>query len=450
VKTFSGGMRRRLDLAASLVGEPPVLFLDEPTTGLDPQGRNELWGLLTELVDGGTTLVLTTQYLEEADRLADAIAVLDRGRVVANGSPAELKARVGGERIAVTLAAERDLAGAAAALRAFADGPPRTDTDPRARPGGRRRDRRPPPRGHPRRRVPHAHRRPATGGRGEHRGDRLMDAITAERAPITERLRWQLSDSIVLARRNVSHVRQIPEKLIDVTVQPLMFVLLFAYVFGGVIHVPGGSYREYLLGGILVQTLTFGIIGPATSIATDLTEGIVDRFRSLPMSRSAFLLGHLISDLASSTLALAIMSISGLIVGWRVHSDVLHALGGFALLGLFALTMLWLGMLLGLLARTPDAVTGVAFIVVFPLTFIANTFVPAGGLPDGLRQVAEYNPISALSAAVRTLFGNPTALPRSAAWPLEHPVLSAVAWCLIALALVVPLTIARYRARTTG
>jgi len=124
VKTFSGGMRRRLDLAASLVGEPPVLFLDEPTTGLDPQGRNDLWALLRELVDGGTTLVLTTQYLEEADRLADAIVVLDRGRIVASGPPAELKERVGGDRIAVTVAGVEAVPSADEAMRAFADGPP--------------------------------------------------------------------------------------------------------------------------------------------------------------------------------------------------------------------------------------------------------------------------------------------------------------------------------------
>lgn len=269
-------------------------------------------------------------------------------------------------------------------------------------------------------------------------------------AGLAARLRWGLSDSLVLARRNLAHVRQIPEKLLDATVQPLMFVLLFAYVFGGAIHVAGGGYREYLLGGILVQTLTFGIIGPATSIATDLTEGIVDRFRSLPMSRSAFLLGHLISDLAAAMLALTIMIASGLIVGWRIHSDFPHALGGFALLTLFAFTMLWLGMLLGLIARTPDAVTGVAFIVIFPLTFIANTFVPVGGLPAGLRDLAEYNPMSAAAAATRTLFGNPTALPRDAAWPLQHPVISALGWCLLTLFVVAPLAVRRYRARTTG
>jgi ABC transporter DrrB family efflux protein len=278
----------------------------------------------------------------------------------------------------------------------------------------------------------------------------MSDSSSITSPGLASRLRWEISDSLMLARRNVAHVRQVPERLLDATVQPLMFVLLFAYVFGGAIHVSGGGYREYLLGGILVQTLTFGIIGPALSIATDLTEGIVDRFRSLPMSRSAFLYGHLISDLASATLALVIMTASGLIVGWRIHSGIPHAIGGFALLGLFAFSMLWLGMLLGLLARTPDAVNGVAFILIFPLTFIANTFVPAGSLPEGLRQVAEYNPISAMAAAIRTLFGNPTALPPHAAWPLQHPVLSGVGWCLLLLVVVVPLTIRRYRVRTSG
>ena len=163
--------------------------------------------------------------------------------------------------------------------------------------------------------------------------------------PVT-RLRWQLADSLVLARRNLAHVRQIPEKLIDVTLQPIMFVLLFAYVFGGVIHVPGGNYREYLIGGILVQTLAFGIMGPATSIATDLTEGIVDRFRSLPMARSAYLLGHLLAELAASALAITVLTRQ------RPDRRLADPRGrrrtrsrGFALLLLFAFAMLWIGTL---------------------------------------------------------------------------------------------------------
>jgi ABC-2 type transport system permease protein len=153
--------------------------------------------------------------------------------------------------------------------------------------------------------------------------------------------RWLLADSLTMARRNAAHIRQIPEKLFDVTLQPLMFVLLFAYVFGGVIAVPDGSYREYLIGGVLVQTLAFGMMGPAISIATDLTEGIVDRFRTLPMARSAYLFGHLLAELAAASIALVVMVASGLVVGWRIHTDLPHALAGFGVLFLFASAMLW-------------------------------------------------------------------------------------------------------------
>ncbi len=265
------------------------------------------------------------------------------------------------------------------------------------------------------------------------------------------RLRWLAADAWILAKRQFSHIRQIPEKLFDVTLQPLMFVLLFAYVFGGVIAVPGGGdYHEYLIGGILVQTLVFGMMGPGVSLATDLGEGIIDRFSSLPMSRPAYLIGHLTAEFAATVLAVAIMIVAGLIVGWGINSTVLEAVGCFGLLFLLAITMIWLGTLVGVLVRSPDAVQGIAFVAVFPLTFVANTFVPVSGLPDGLRQVAEYNPISAWAAAVRTLFGNPTAIPSGAAWPLEHPVIASVAWCLAILAVVVPLALRAYRRRTTG
>jgi ABC-2 type transport system permease protein len=259
--------------------------------------------------------------------------------------------------------------------------------------------------------------------------------------------RWHVSDALALAGRNLAHVRQIPEKLIDVTLQPLMFVLLFAFVFGGVIHVPGGDYHEYLLGGILVQTLAFGMMGPGTSIATDMKEGIVDRFRSLPMSRSAFLLGHLIAEMAAVTLAIVILTVSGLIVGWRIESDVPHALAAYALTFAFAFAMIWLGMLLGLLVREPDAVMGVGFLVVFPLTFVSNAFVPADGLPSALQTFAEWNPVSAVVAAVRTLFGNPTAATANPPWPLAHPVPAAVFWCVAITAIAAPLAVRRYRAR---
>jgi ABC-2 type transport system permease protein len=274
-----------------------------------------------------------------------------------------------------------------------------------------------------------------------------MTTITAPSAAALAR--WLVSDSLALARRNLSHVRQIPEKLLDVTLQPIMFVLLFAFVFGGVIHVPDGNYREYLVGGILVQTLAFGMMGPGVSIASDLGEGIVDRFRSLPTSRSAYLIGHILAEFAAILLALVVLTLSGLIVGWEIHTDVAHAAAGFGLLMLFACACIWLGTLIGVTARTPDSVQGVAFMTVFPLTFLANAFVPVDGLPDGLRQIAEWNPISAVVAATRTLFGNPVALPADAAWPLQHPVIAATAWSVAILAIAAPLCIARFQARTT-
>jgi ABC-2 type transport system permease protein len=263
------------------------------------------------------------------------------------------------------------------------------------------------------------------------------------------RTRWLVSDSIALAGRNLEHVRQIPEKLLDVTLQPIMFVLLFSLVFGNVIDVPGGDYTNYLIAGILVQSVAFGMMGPGVSIASDLGEGMVDRIRSLPTSRSAYLLGHFVAELAAAVLGIGVLVATGFAVGWSVDSSVLDVIGGFALLILFSASMIWLGTLLGVIARTPDAVQGFVFMTVFPLTFLSNAFVPVDGLPAGLRHVAEYNPVSAVVAAVRQLFGNPMALPADAPWPLQHPVAAALLWSVAFLAIAAPLTIARFRARTT-
>ena len=263
------------------------------------------------------------------------------------------------------------------------------------------------------------------------------------------RTRWLVSDSLALAGRNLEHVRQIPEKLLDVTLQPIMFVLLFAFVFGGVIDVPGGDYAAYLIGGILVQSVAFGMMGPGVSIATDLGEGMVDRVRSLPTSRSAYLIGHFLAELAAATVGIVVLVATGFAVGWSIDSSALDAIGGVVLLVLFASAMIWLGTLVGVIARSPDAVQGFAFMAVFPLTFLSNAFVPVAGLPNGLQQIAEWNPVSAVVAGVRTLFGNPTATPADAPWPLTHPVTAAVLWSIVFLALAVPLAIARFRSRTT-
>jgi len=259
-----------------------------------------------------------------------------------------------------------------------------------------------------------------------------------------------ISDSLVMARRNLAHVRQIPEKLLDVTLQPLMFVLLFSYVFGGVIAIPDGSYREYLLGGVLVQSLSFGIMGPATAIATDLGEGVVDRFRTLPMSRAAYLCGHVLAELAATSLGIAVICLAGVIVGWQIHGGILAAIAGFGLVLLFAFAMVWLGTLLGLVVRSPDAAQGIVFMVVFPATFLASTFVPLGGLSPVLRTIASWNPVSTFAAAVRELFGNPLGMPADPAWPLRHAIALAIGWAALLLAVAVPLAIRRFRIRTTG
>jgi len=258
-----------------------------------------------------------------------------------------------------------------------------------------------------------------------------------------------LNDATVLARRNLEHIRQVPEKLTNVTVQPLMFVLLFAYVFGGAIHVKGGGYEEYLMAGILIQTLAFALMGPAMSVATDFQEGVIDRFRSLPTRRSAYLLGHYFAEMLGSILTIVILLGTGLIVGWRTHASVLEVTEGIVLLLTFASAMVWMGLWLGVLVRSPDAVMGIGFVIVFPLTFVSNAFVPIDSMPTALQWIATINPVSVLIAALRELFGNPITPVTKHIWPIDHPV--AAAWIYSIGFVVFGWVIAqhRYRARTT-
>jgi ABC-2 type transport system permease protein len=257
-----------------------------------------------------------------------------------------------------------------------------------------------------------------------------------------------LIESLVLARRTLAHVRQTPERLIQVTLQPIMFVLLFGYVFGGAIAIPGGHYRQYLIGGVLIQTIAFAMFTPALHLAADLTEGIVDRFRTLPMSRGSFLLGHMLAGVATMSLMIAVVTVTGHLTGWGIHTDLPHAAAGYLLLFACGFTLLWLGALIGVSVRTPDAVMGLGMTVVFPLTFTACTYVPLTGMSPGLRQLAEVNPITCFATAVRSLFGNPTALPDSAPWTVTHPVLSSLAWCALLLTIAIPLALRGFRART--
>ena len=263
-------------------------------------------------------------------------------------------------------------------------------------------------------------------------------------------LTQSLGDGVVVAKRNLIKVKRVPDLLVFSTLSPIMFVLLFAYVFGSAIPVPGLNYREFLMAGIFAQTVVFGSTITGASLAEDLQKGIIDRFRSLPMSRSAVLVGRTAADLANNVIVLVVMSLTGLVVGWRIHTSVLEALAAYALLLLFAYAMSWVMAVVGLLVRTPEVVNNASFIVIFPLTFIANTFVPTNNFPTVLKAIADWNPISAIVAAARRLFGNvaPNA-PEATAWPLQHDVLYVLIWVVIILAVFVPLSIAQFKRAAT-
>jgi len=256
-----------------------------------------------------------------------------------------------------------------------------------------------------------------------------------------------VSDSLVIARRGLKHIRRQPEALTDATIQPIMFVLLFAFVFGGAIAVPGGgSYKEFLMGGIFAQTIVFGAFGVAIALANDRTNGAIDRFHSLPIARSSVLAGHAVASLIKSLLPIVLMSITGFIIGWRIHTGPLDILAAYGLMVGFSFAMIWVGVLLGSLVATPEGVQGIGFVVIFPITFIASTFVPARTLPSVLQTFAEWNPVSSLSGSLRHLFGNPGGTPYPGGpWPIEHPIAYTVIWIAAIVLICAPLAVRGYQ-----
>jgi ABC transporter DrrB family efflux protein len=251
----------------------------------------------------------------------------------------------------------------------------------------------------------------------------------------------------VIARRGLVHMRRQPEQLTDATIQPVMFVLLFAYVFGGAIDVPGGgSYREFLMGGIFAQTIVFTAFGVALALANDRKNQAVDRFRSLPIAAGAILGGHALASILKSLLPIILMSACGLLVGWRIRSGVLDAVAGYALLIGFSFAMVWVGVLLGSVVRTPEGVTGIAFTALFPLTFVASTFVPTSTMPGALRTIAEWNPVTTLADALRVQFGNPnTPTGPGDPWSIAHPTAYTVIWIITIVMICAPLAVRSYR-----
>jgi ABC-2 type transport system permease protein len=253
-------------------------------------------------------------------------------------------------------------------------------------------------------------------------------------------------DGWVVAKRNLIKIKRVPDLVVFSTIQPIMFVLLFAYVFGGSIAVQGVNYKDYLMPGIFVQTVAFGSALTAIGLADDLQKGIVDRFRSLPMSRAAVLLGRTTSDLLNNVLTVAVMTATGLIVGWRIHTNVGKGIAGYLLLFLFAYSMSYIAAVIGLSVRSVEVAQTAGFIWMFPLTFLSNAFVSTENLPGALQPIADWNPISSIVLSLRDLWGNaPSGIARGKGFPAEHPLFLAIAWCAAILIVFVPFAISRYR-----
>ena len=463
-RTYSGGMRRRLDLASSLLVHPRILFLDEPTTGLDPRSRNQIWAVVRELQREGTTLLLTTQYLEEADQLAERIAVIDHGRVIAAGTGNEVNNRVGGQILEVELAEASERDRAQEALTRVGCGEPEPDERP---------DRLtlPAPRdgleliedaaGELRRegiRVNDlALRGPTlddvflqlTGAPPGENGDQQA-AVDGRPAVQPRRPRPRLrvpspqisvkaiTDAMVVTVRNLRHFVREPGLLLFSTIQPVMFVLLFVYVFGGAIErsLPAGlSYVDYLLPGIFVQSVTFRASQTAIGLAQDLERGVIDRFRSMPMARSAVLVGRTTADLVRNVLIILLSIVVGYIVGFRFEGGLFGAVACIAIVAAFGFALSWIFAYVALSVRGAEAAQSAGFVVTFPLVFASSVFVPISTLPGWLEAIAKVSPVTLTANAARSfaLTGTPESLA------------GATAWIVGLLALFIPLCVWRYR-----
>jgi ABC transporter DrrB family efflux protein len=468
-RTYSGGMRRRLDLASSLLTHAPMLFLDEPTTGLDPRSRNQVWSAIRDLVREGTTVLLTTQYLEEADQLADRIAVIDHGTVIAEGTGNELKDRVGGQVLEVKLASAGDHELARTALAAVGCGDPQpseradeltcavsrdgvellTDVAVALRREG----------------IAVSDlglRRPTlddvflelTGNPPSEDGALPTPAVPAETPrvhrgsptawrrfahPDPRAFRRAVGDTLVVTRRNLRHFIRQPQLLIFSTVQPVMFVLLFTYVFGGAIgrSLPGSvSYIDFLLPGIFVQSVSFRATQTAVGLAEDLQRGVVDRFRSMPMARSAVLAGRTLADLVRNVLIIGLMIVVGYVIGFRFGGGLLNALGAIAVVAGFGFALSWIFAFVALAVRGPEAAQSAGFVAIFPLVFASSVFVPVDSMPSWLEAFAKISPVTLTADAARGF-----ALGGSTSGSLP----GTVAWIGGLLAVFIPLCVWRYR-----
>jgi len=254
-------------------------------------------------------------------------------------------------------------------------------------------------------------------------------------------------DTMIITQRQLRLLTRVPEVLIFSTIQPVMFVLLFRYVFGGSIDTgqPGG-YVQLLMPGIFVQTVAFTLAGTASGLAEDLKKGLIDRFRSLPISQSALVVGRTLGDSLLNIVVLAVMGIAGYVVGWRPTSGALSVAIGFIFLLSFGYALSWVGIYVGLSASDARVVQNVSFIITFPLTFLSNAFAPTTGMPRALQYFAEWNPVSTMVAACRELFGLENQFGATAgSFPSENPLITSFIYMLIIMVIFIPISVRKYK-----
>jgi ABC-2 type transport system permease protein len=260
----------------------------------------------------------------------------------------------------------------------------------------------------------------------------------------------RLHDVVVLTRRNLVHILREPMQLSDVTVQPILFTLLFVYVLGSGIAIAGGSYAKFAIAGLLLLNLTTSAMGTSVGLATDLSTGAITRFRTLPMWSAAVLVGRTFADLLSAIVCVVMVALTGLVVGWRPEASALSVLGGFGVALLFSYALSWACACLGIVSKGPESGASVGLVVLFPLAIVSNALVPTQGMPAWLRLVADWNPVSSVASAVRHLLGNPNPSASIQDWPMQHPVVAALGWSALLLVIFAPLAVHLFRRRTTG
>jgi ABC-2 type transport system permease protein len=264
------------------------------------------------------------------------------------------------------------------------------------------------------------------------------------------RIGARIHDVVVLTRRNLLHVRREPLQLSDVTVQPVLFTLLFIYVFGSGVPIHHGTYKEFAIAGLLLLNLTTSSMGTAVGLITDISTGAIDRFCTLPMWRAAVLVGRSIADLLTAATCTGIVLATGLAIGWRPQASALSVIAGVGVALLFAYSLSWACACIGIVSKGPESAQGIGLMILFPLAIVSNALVPTAGMPGWLQAVSNWNPVSAVTAAVRHLFGNPNPSAQIAAWPMQHPVLAAVGWSLAIIVVFAPIATHLFRNKTTG